>query len=176
MKMKLDLVFNGLKWAAKFNVALSFVSRNVEDGSCRHFYAHENTTLMERSKLVCTPDDINDLKDKVQKMDILDLCTQQRASTKWKFCKMTNLTVFAALLKDVSVGYKDSVLPEWLLKNQIVGCLIFEKITRKPQNDNLCLFRAVALHLFGNERLEEETSEYFKFFSNNCGEADPSEF
>ena len=74
------------------------------------------------------------------------------------------------------MGCKDPVLPEPLLKNQNVNCLTFEKNTKKPYNDNLCLFRAVALHLFVNERLEEETSKIFNLFLNNCGEADPSKF
>ena len=174
--MKLDLVFNGLKCAAKVHLAFGFVLKNVEDGSCRYFYAHENNTLMERSKLVCTPDDIINLKEKLQKMDIVDLCTRERANTKRKFCKLTNLTVFVALLKDVPMGCKVSVLPEPLLENQNVNCLTFEKNTGKPYNDNLCLFRAVALHLFGNERLEEETSKFFNLFLKNCGEADPSKF
>ena len=158
---KLDLDFKGLECAAKVNLAFGFILKNVEDGSCRYFYAHENNTLMERSKLVCTPDDITNLKEKLQKLDIVELCTRERANTKWKFYKLTNLTVFAALLKDVPMGCKDSVLPEPLLKNQNVNCLTFERITRQPYNDNLCLFRAVALHLFGNERLEEETSKIF---------------
>ena len=51
---KPDLVFNGLKCAAKVDVAFEFVLKNVEDGSCRCFCAHENNTLMERSKLVYT--------------------------------------------------------------------------------------------------------------------------
>ena len=173
---KLDLVFKGLECAAKVNLAFGFVLKNVEDGSCRYFYAHENNTLMERSKLVCTPDDITNLKENLQKLDIVELCTRERANTKWKFYKLTNLTVFAALLKDVPMGCKDSVLPEPLLKNQNVNCLTFERNTRQPYNDNLCLFRAVALHLFGNERLEEETSKIFNLFLNNCGEADPSKF
>ena len=74
------------------------------------------------------------------------------------------------------MGCKDSVLPEPFLKNQNVNCLTFEKYTRKPYNDNLCLFGAVALHLIGNERLEEETSKNFNLFLNNCAEADPSKF
>ena len=41
---------------------------------------------------------------------------------------------------------------------------------------NLCLFRAVAPHLFGNERLEEETSKFVNLFLNGGGEADPSKF
>ena len=60
---KLYLVFNGLKCAAKVNLAFGFVLTNVEDESCRYFSAHESNTLMERSKLVCTPDDITNLKE-----------------------------------------------------------------------------------------------------------------
>ena len=67
--------------------------------------------------------------------------------------------MFAALLIDVPMGCKDSVLLEPILKNQIVICPFSEKETRKPYIDNLCLFRAVALHLFGNDRLEEATSK-----------------
>ena len=70
---KLDLVFNGLKCTAKVNLGFGFVLKNVEDGSCRFFYAHENNTLMEKSKLVCTPDDITNLIGKLQKMDIVHL-------------------------------------------------------------------------------------------------------
>ena len=173
---KLDLVFNGLKRAAKVYPAFGFVLKNVEDGSCRYFTAHENNTLMERSKLVCTPNDVINLREKLQKMDIVDLCTRERANTKWKFYKLTNLTVFVALLKDVPMGCKDSALPEPLLKNQNVNCFIYEQNTRKPTKDNLCLFRALALHLHGNERLEEETSKIFTLLLNNCGEADPSKF
>ena len=106
---KLDYVFKELKSAAKLNLAFGFVMKNIEDGMCRYFYAHVNNTVMERSKLVCTPDDITNLKDKLQKMDIFDLCTRERANKKWKFYKLTNLTVFSAVHKDVPMGCKDSV-------------------------------------------------------------------
>ena len=65
---KLDLVFKGLEFAAKVNLAFGFVPKNVEHGSCRYFYAHENNTLMERSNFVCTPDDTIKLKEKLQKI------------------------------------------------------------------------------------------------------------
>ena len=86
------------------------------------------------------------------------------------------MTVFAALLKDVPMGCKDSVLPEPLLKNQNVNCLTYEQNTKKPFKDNLCLFRALALHLHGNGTLKEETSKIFNFFLNKCGEPDTSKF
>ena len=141
-----DYVFKELKCAAKVNLAFGFVLKNIEVGMCRYFYAHENKTLMERSKLVFTPDDNTNLKEKLQKMDIVDLFTRERANTKCKFYKLTNLTVFAELLKDVSRGCKDSLLPEPLLQNQNVNCLTYKQNIKIPYNDNFCLFRALALH------------------------------
>ena len=45
---------------------------------CRYFYAHENNTVTEKSKLVRAPVDNANLKEKIQKMDIIDLCTRER--------------------------------------------------------------------------------------------------
>ena len=87
---KLDFVFKEVKSAAKVNLAFGFVLKNVEDGMCRYFYAHENNTIMERSKLVCTQADLTKLKDRMQETDIVDICTRERANTKWKFFKLTN--------------------------------------------------------------------------------------
>ena len=84
---KLDYVFKELTCAAKVNLAFGFVLKNIEDGMCRYFYAHENNTIMETSKLVCTQADMTNLKDRMQKMDIVDICTRERANTKWKFYK-----------------------------------------------------------------------------------------
>ena len=77
---KLDYVLKELKCAAKINLAFGFVLKNIEDGMCRYFYAHENNTIMERAKLVCTQADMTNLKDRKQKMDIVDLCTRERAN------------------------------------------------------------------------------------------------
>ena len=176
LKDKLGYVFKVIKCAAKVNLAFGFVLKKIEDGMCRYFYAHENNTIMERAKLVCTQADMTNLIDRMQKLDFVDVCTRERTNTKWNFCKLTNITIFASLLKDVPMGSKDTVLPEPLLRNRKVNCLTFEKNSLQPYNDNLCLFRALALHLHGNEKLEEEISKVFNLFLNNSEERDPSKF
>ena len=163
---KLDQFFNNLKCAAKVNLAIGFILKNIEDGGFRYFYAHENNSLLDRSKLVGTHDDFAKLKDFLNKTDVIESCSRERMNTKWRFYKWTNLTVFAALLKDVPMGRKNAVLPEPLLKNHTINCLTSEESTRQPYNDNLCLFRALALHLHGTQRLEEETSKLFNLFIN----------
>ena len=82
------------------------------------------------------------------------------------FYKLTNLEVFAALLKDLPIGCKNAVLPEPLLKKHTINSPTFEKNMRESYDNNLCLFRAPALHMHGNQRLEEKTSKLFSLFIN----------
>ena len=74
------------------------------------------------------------------------------------------------------MGCKDAVLPASLLRNPSIYCFTFERNTRQPYKDNLCLFRAPALHLHGNERFEEETSKLFNLFLVNSTNPDASKF
>ena len=107
---------------------------------------------------------------------MIESCTKEMSNTKWRFFKLTNLTIFAALLKDIPMGCKDAVLPESLMKNHTINCLTYEQNSKKPYKDNLCLFRAFALHLHGNERLEEETLILSNLFHVNSTNPDPSKF
>ena len=97
-------------------------------------------------------------------------------NTNWKFYRLTNLTVFVALLKDLPMGCKNAVLPEPLLKNQTINCRTHEEKTRQQYNDNLCFFRALALHMHGNQRLEEETSKLFSLFINKMDRLSAGQF
>ena len=173
---KLDHFFNNLKCAAKVNLAFGFILKNIENGGFRYFYAHENNTLLDRSKLVCTRDDLAKLKDFLDKTDVIESCSREGMNTKWRFYKLTNLTVFAALLKDVPMGCNDAVLPKPLLRNGTINCLTFEENTRQPYNDNLCLFRVLFLHMNRNQRLEEETSNLFNLFINKMDGLTPNQF
>ena len=106
----LDYVFKELNCAAKVNLAFLFVLKNLEDGMCRYFYAHENNTMMEKATVVCTQANMTNLINRMQKMDIVDICTRGRAITKWKVYKLSNLTIFASIIKGVPMGCKEKSL------------------------------------------------------------------
>ena len=152
---KLDHVLDKLKCVAKPYLALGFILKNIEDGKFRYLYAHENNTLLEQSKLVSNKKEMAKLKEILKKFDVIESCTTKRSKTKWRFFKITNLTIFAALLRDIPMGCKDAILPESLLRNPSINCLTYEQNIKKTYKDNLCLFRALALQLHGNERPEE---------------------
>ena len=69
---KLDHVFKNLKCVAKVNIAFGFNLKNIEDGRFRYFYAHENNTLLDRSKLMCTKDNLTKLKYIPNKTDVIE--------------------------------------------------------------------------------------------------------
>ena len=82
---KLDHFFDNSKCAAKVNLAFGFFLKNIEDGGFRYFYAHKNITLLDRSKLVCTHDDMAKLKDVLNKTDVIEFCSREKTNTKWRF-------------------------------------------------------------------------------------------
>ena len=127
---KLDHFFNILKCAAKVILVFGFILKNKEDGAFRYFHAHENITLLDRSNLVCTHDGLVKLKDFLNKTDVIESCSRERINTKWRLYKLADLTVFAALLKDVPMVCKNAVQPKPLLRNGTINCLTYEENTR----------------------------------------------
>ena len=80
-----DSELDNFKCAAKVKLAFGSILKNIEGGGCRYFYAHENNTLLDRSKLACTHDDLAKLKDFLNKTDVIESCSRERMNTKWSF-------------------------------------------------------------------------------------------
>ena len=158
LREKIQQVFENLHCAAKVNLALGSVLRNVEDGCYRFFYAHENSLLLERSIRIANKEDMTEFQQRLDDLNLVELSTRERSSTKWKLLFTTNVTSFAALLKSVPVGFKDILLPPNLVKRSDVNCLTYNS-NKERYNDNFCLLRAVCMHKTGNERVEEETKK-----------------
>ena len=72
------------------------------------------------------------------------------------------------------MGCTDSPLPEPLLRNLEVNCLVSNG-HNEPYNDNLCLFRAIAIHLIGSVDVEPNATEIFHSFVTASG-CDPESF
>ena len=151
---------------SKGNHASGFNLKKLEDGSFRYIYAHENITRPDRSKLVSTEDDLMKLKETVNKTDVIESCSRDGMKSEWRFYKLTNLTVFAALVSVVPICWEDADLPELLLNKHAVNCFTFKENTNKAYHDNFCLFRALVLLLNVNQKVEEETTKFFNFLMN----------
>ena len=142
---KLKEVFEKLNCAAKVNLALGFILRNLDTDEYRYFYAHENNTFFEKSHLLCTKGDLVSLQDRVEKMDLVETCAQERENTKWRFALTTNVTIFCALLKNIPMGCIDAVHPEQLLRRPDVNCLVSNSYGETYETNAANLFSAFVL-------------------------------
>ena len=161
-------VFEKLNCAAKVNLALGFTLRNVDTDEYRYFYAHENNTFFEKSHLLCSKGDLISLQDRVDKMDLVETCAQERENTKWRFALTINVAIFCALLKNIPMGCIDAVLPELLLRRPDVNFLVSNGYG-ETYKDFLCLFRAIAVHLYGSSELETIATNLFGAFLHESG-------
>ena len=110
---KLDHFFNNnLECAAKVNLVFGFILENVEDGGFRYFYADENNTLLDRSKFVCTHDNLAKLKNFLNKPDVIEFFSQEKLNTKWRLYNLKNLTVFAVFSKIILWGPRTQFYPK----------------------------------------------------------------
>ena len=171
---KLDEVFTKLKCAAKVNLALGFILQNVGTNNYRFYYPYENNLLLDRAFLLSNRNDLLNIQNEIEKLDLIETCTQERQNLKWRFTVITNVTVFAALLTNIPMGCTDTPLPEPLLRNPEVNCHVSNGHD-EPYNDNLCLFRAIALHLFGSIDVEPNATKIFHNFVTVSG-CEPEHF
>ena len=62
-----------------------------------------------------------------------------------------------------------NVLPDHLLKNHSVNCLLMDK-DKQPYKDHLCLFRALKIYLHDHRNLDAHTSQLFTVFVSEFGQ------
>ena len=142
------------KCSSKVIVVFGIVLKNVEDGSCGYFCSHENFSLLEWSYFVATPEDLAKLKNTLSNTNVLKSCRWERAHTDWKFYKLTIVTLFCSIQRRGSHGLQwHCIGRSTIAKTFCQGFFHLMRKPNKPCDDNLCLFRAPALHLHGNSRM-----------------------
>ena len=160
LEEKLPHFFSNLKPAVKVSLAVELILKSIEDGGYKCFYAQKNPAGL--IPLLFTKDDVTKPEDVLNKTDVIEFFSREWMNTKWWFCKLIKITMFADFLENVPMICKDTVLPKLLLKNRTV--LLYKENTRQANRENLCFSHALVLPLHWDQGLEEETSKIFNLF------------
>ena len=92
----------------------------------------------------------------------LEWVRQRRPNSKWVLEQVTNVTFFITKLRGHPIG-RGTDLPDYLSKNNGLLPLDRNHNTGKPYNDNLCFFRALALHNGCHPKnLERDAKHYYE--------------
>ena len=111
--------------------------------------------------------------EKLFQQNFIEFCIRGRMNTKWRIYNLTNLNINAALLKDVPMGCKNTVLPKPQLKIHTSNSLTFGKNTRQPYNDNLCFFVLLLSTCTKNNDWKKKLRNYSTYSSIKWMESAP---
>ena len=138
-----EAIFRDQTTCFKINVSIAFVLYSGLDDEYKFFYASNNSSIFEKTRLVRNRTDMRALVDDLHRIDMLEWAKQQRSNSRWVVHALTNVCVYVNRIPDHPIGGLKSVMPAYLLRNRYVECLDRDGNSGKPFADNLCFFRCV---------------------------------
>ena len=116
-------------------------------GRLRYYHSSNNCCgrLLEEPSLITNRGDFDRFLARIQESDILQWAIAQRPNSDWVCEHVTNATFFLNKIIHHPIGCVGVTLPDYLKHNKAVVGLAKDE-HGATYNDNLCLFRCLALH------------------------------
>ena len=146
---QLFLLFDQQTTAAfKVNVSFGFVLREKENDRLRYYHSSNNCCgrYLEEPALMTNRADFDSFLERIREPDILQWAIAQRPNSDWVCELVTNATFFLNKIVDHPIGCVGVTLPDYLKHNKAIVGLEKDHHRNATYNDNLCLFRCLALH------------------------------
>ena len=142
-------VFQEQTNAFKINLSYGFVLRNKNTGQYKYYHPSCNCCgrYLDEPSLITNSKDFDKFLERIRETDVLQWAINQRPDSAWVCELVTNVTFFVNRIIDHPIGCVGMTdLPMYIKKNKAVIALEKEPVHAKRYNDNLCLFRCLALH------------------------------
>lgn len=154
--------------AFKISASLGYILRNNETQELVYYWASRNNQLLfDQPFLVNCQRDIDSILESVAGLDLKSHVVFP--NTRFSFIKSTNITFYLTHLHGVPIG-SGLNLPGYLMRNKGLYSLVNAKRSGKPYDDNLCLFRCIALHNGATlQAVETPTKQYFQLYCVHIG-------
>ena len=106
----------------------------------------------------------------MENLDVLEWVRQRHPNSKWVVEQVTNVTFFITKLRGHPTG-RGTDLPGYLAENHGLLTLDRNHNDGRPYNDNLCFFRALALHNGCHPKtLERDAQHYYEQYTESVPE------
>ena len=144
----LRVLFDQQTTAFKLNCSFGFVLREKESGRLRYYHSSNNCCgrYLEEPSLITNRDDFESFLARIQESDILQWAVAQRPNSDWVCEHVTNATFFVNKIVKHPIGCVGVTLPDYVKHNKAIVGLEKDHHHNATYNDNLCLFRCLALH------------------------------
>ena len=145
---QLFLLFEEQTTAFKVNVSFGFILKQKATSRLRYYHSSNNCCgrYLEEPSLITNRADFDRFLARIQESDILQWAVAQRPNSDWVCEHVTNATFFLNRIVDHPIGCVGVTLPDYVKNNKAIVRLAKDE-NGAIYNDNLCLFRCLALHL-----------------------------
>ena len=145
---QLFLLFEEQTTAFKVNVSFGFILKQKATSRLRYYHSSNNCCgrYLEEPSLITNRDDFESFLERIREPDILQWAVAQRPNSDWVCEHVTNATFFLNRIVQHPIGCVGVTLPDYVKNNKAIVGLAKDK-HGAIYNDNLCLFRCLALHL-----------------------------
>ena len=146
---QLRVLFDQQTTAFKINCSFAFILKNKTTNRLKYYHSSNNCCgrLLEEPSLITNRGDFDRFLARIQESDILQWAIAQRPNSDWVCEHVTNATFFLNRIVQHPIGCVDVVLPEYVKRNKAIVGLVKDNNRKSTFNDNICLFRCLALHL-----------------------------
>ena len=133
----------------KINASAGCILQHKETGQYRYFHSSSNNaTVFEKPIPVSSTSDMDEVVGKLSATDISAKTLRMRPNTHWRLHALTNLTFYIYKMPGVGrVGRGKGECPKHIRDCPHVIGLYTNPKTGKAYDDNLCMFRCLALLL-----------------------------
>nr|XP_054771548.1 uncharacterized protein LOC129279465 [Lytechinus pictus] len=173
LREKAQKVFEDQSTAFKINASYGFILCNNETNECRYYYASRNTKVLKEPVLITNQSSFHNFLDTFIKEDVLEYARTLRPNSKWVVQHITNVTFYVFRIGDHPIG-QGLELPDYIQNNRAIVSLVKSRRDGRMYNDNLCLFRCLALFQGVNSQALETMSK--KMLKQYLPEASVSDF
>ena len=146
---QLRVLFDQQTTAFKINCSFAFILKNKTTNRLKYYHSSNNCCgrLLEEPSLITNRGDFDRFLARIQESDILQWAIAQRPNSDWVCEHVTNATFFLNRIVQHPIGFVDVVLPDYVKRNKAIVGLVKDNNRKSTFNDNICLFRCLALHL-----------------------------
>ena len=143
----LRVLFDQQTTAFKINCSYGFLLKNKTTNRFRYYHSSNNCCgrYLEEPSLVTNSQTFNAFLERIKETDVLQSAIAQRPNSDWVVELVTNVTFFLNRIIHHPIGCVGVTLPDYLKHNKAVVGLAKDE-HGATYNDNLCLFRCLALH------------------------------
>ena len=168
--LELGHIFAAQTTAFKINISYGFILRNRTSDRYRYYHSSCNCCgrYLDEPSLITNADTFENFLERIKEPDILKWALSQRPNSEWVVELVTNVTYFVNRILQHPIGCVDVVLPDYVKRNKAIVGLEKDRYHMTTYNDNLCLFRCLAIHQGCDVRCIEATvaTLYAKYTDN----------